>query len=110
MAEGVTLQEAFSKLQNVMTRSAGALKWANVHQCSFEVSKFGLMGLTRRREKDPARPGKTRPATRPSVVIGQHTIRPTTSHKCLGVILDQELRFREHANYALNKREKHIAQ
>ena len=109
MAEGVNLHEAFDKLRDIMTRAAGALEWADTHQCLFEVSKFGLMGLTRRREKDPGRPGRTRPAVRPSITIGHHTIKPTMTHKCLGVILDQELRFREHANYALKKGEKYIA-
>ncbi|KAF8478834.1 hypothetical protein JB92DRAFT_3279219, partial [Gautieria morchelliformis] len=46
----------------------------------------------------------------PSIKIGQHTIEPTTTHKFLGVLLDQELRFKDHTNYVLAKGERFINQ
>ena len=38
------------------------------------------------------------------------TVAPTTMHKFLGVVIDQELRFREHANYVLAKGTKLVRQ
>jgi ribonuclease HI len=110
MAEGADLEEAFGKLTDIMTRTDGAYSWAAKHDCHFAVEKFGLMGLTRRREKDPTKQGKTRPVVRPPIKIGQHVVKPTTTHKFLGMIIDQELRFKEHANYALKKGEAYISQ
>jgi len=56
------------------------------------------------------RPEKTSPVVRPPIVINQHTVQPTTMHKFLGLIVDQELRFKEHTNYALAKGVKFISQ
>jgi hypothetical protein len=110
MAEGADLEEAFEKLTDIMTRPDGAYSWAAKHDCHFAVEKFGLMGLTRRREKNPEKHGRTRPVQRPPIKIGQHVVKPTTTHKFLGLIMDQELRFKEHTNYALKKGETYINQ
>lgn len=48
--------------------------------------------------------------TRPPLVIGQQTITPSHPYKYLGVILDQELRFKEHAAYTLAKGSTWVAQ
>ncbi|KAG1806370.1 uncharacterized protein HD556DRAFT_1225119 [Suillus plorans] len=53
--------------------------------------------------QNPANPRKTVLALRPSITIYGHTIHPLHSHKFLGVIIDQELRFKEHAAHALMK-------
>jgi hypothetical protein len=39
-----------------------------------------------------------------------HEVTTTTSHKFLGIILDNELRFQKHAAYALGKGERWISQ
>jgi hypothetical protein len=109
-AEGADLNDTFAKLEKVMTREGGALEWADTHECTFAVEKFGLMGLTRRKECDPTKDKKTRPLTRPSININWHAVKPTQSHKFLGVIIDQELRFMEQVNYALQKGSKFIEQ
>jgi hypothetical protein len=93
-----------------MTRPDGAYSWAAKHNCHFAVEKFGLMGLTRHREKNPTKQGKTRPVERPPRKIGQHVVKPTMTHKFLGLVMDQELRFKEHANYELKKGEVYISQ
>jgi Reverse transcriptase (RNA-dependent DNA polymerase) len=110
MAEGTDLEEAFDKLTDIMTRPGGAYSWAAKHDCQFAVEKFGLMGLTRCREKNLMKPSKTRPVARPPIKIGQHIVKPTPTHKFLGLIMDQELRFKEHVNYALKKGEAYISQ
>ena len=53
---------------------------------------------------------KTKPTTRPTIQLSNHVIKPTTSHKFLGVIMDQELHFKEYINYALAKGNKFMGQ
>ena len=53
-AEGKDLEDAFKKLENIMTRQKGALDWAKTHDCQFALDKFGLMGFTRRWEQNIA--------------------------------------------------------
>ena len=99
-----------TKVQNIWTRPAGVKEWSQLHHSHFGIEKFGLLGATRRREADPQRPGKTKRIARPSIIINGHTIRPTTSVKYLGVLMDKELRFTDHANYALAKGTKWVLQ
>ncbi|KAG1879044.1 hypothetical protein F4604DRAFT_1507954, partial [Suillus subluteus] len=44
----------------------------------------------------------------PAITINEHTIQPSSSHKFLGVIIDQELRFKEQAASALAKGTKYM--
>ena len=46
----------------------------------------------------------------PPLHLKDHIINPSASHKFLGVYLDQNLYFKEHANYTLGKGEKYAAQ
>ena len=110
IAEGTNLQEAFEKLAAIMTRKAGGQEWAMLYDCKFALDKFGLMGLTKWQEWDPMNAKKTRPITRPTIKLGNHIIKPTTTHKFLGIIIDQELCFKEHVNYALEKGNKFVGQ
>ena len=103
LATGADLAEAFGKLEQIMTRENGALDWSLTHKCRFALNKFGLMGFTRKRETAHSGNKKTRPIMRPTINLPGQTILPSTSHKFLGVLLDQELRFKEQAAYALDK-------
>ena len=69
----------------------------------FHSDSSRLMGFTRRRETAHGGNKKTRLITRPTIDLPGQTILPSTSHKFLGVLLDQELRFKEQAAYALDK-------
>ena len=91
IAMGEDLEEAFGKLENIMTRLGGAQQWAENHECHFALDKFGLIGFTRKCEKDPTGTKKTRPLTRTPIHIGNQTIKPSAMHKFLGVLFDQEL-------------------
>ena len=110
IAEGADLQEACDKLSSIMTRTGREIDWVKDHECHFTLNKFGLMGLTRKREHDPTRAKKTHPKTCPSIRLGQHTIKPTATHKFLGILIDPELHFREHVNYTLVKGSKYLTQ
>jgi len=107
---GNTFQENNAKLIDMMTRQGGATEWSKTHNSDFEIDKFALLHMSRKLEPDPNRPRKQKPITRPPLHLTNHTIPPSTSHKFLGVFLDQSLSFKEHANYALGKGEKYAAQ
>jgi Reverse transcriptase (RNA-dependent DNA polymerase) len=63
LAEGADLEEAFEKLSKIMTRTDGVLEWAEKHDCLFALDKFGLVGFTRRWERDTLGVKKKTPAT-----------------------------------------------
>ena len=50
------------------------------------------------------------PEIRPDIRIRQHTIQSLNSHKFLGLIMDKELQFKEHAAHALAKGMKWVTQ
>ena len=87
-----TFQEAHDILLNMLTRPGGGFDWSKDHNSRFEASKFALMDLTMSKTKQ-----------RPQMTIRGATIKPVPSHKFLGVILDQELRWKEHTAYAIAK-------
>ncbi|KAL7281404.1 hypothetical protein ACG7TL_004717 [Trametes sanguinea] len=87
----------------MMVRTSGVLAWSRPRKVEFELSKTALVVFSRRREPIPGRPHRTQPIHRPDAVIAGQRITPSTSVKHIGVILDQELRFKEHAQYALGK-------
>ena len=72
--------------------------------------KFGIMGLTRHREKNPLGFPATRPIERKLIQIHHTTVPAVAEHKFLGVIFDQELRWNAHVNYTLAKGRKWVTQ
>ena len=50
-----------------------------------------------------ARPGRTIRLPRPAIKFNQFTVKAEPSVKYLGIMLDKEFRFNEHAAYALGK-------
>lgn len=66
------------------------------------------MAFSREREADPTNPGKTRRVTRPSLTLGNTVIKPVSTHKYLGVLMDDELRWKEQAEYATAKATKWV--
>jgi hypothetical protein len=89
LARGANLEDAFR-----IIRPKGALEWLDLHDCEFALNKFGLMGFTRRRTASGQGSSKTHPAERPSLKLRDFTIESKDTHKFLGVIMDQELRFK----------------
>jgi len=74
------------------------------------IDKFGVMGLTRQREQNPGSRSCTRPLTRKPIYLQGTKIPLVSSHKFLGVILDQELQWKEHVDYALHVGTKWVEQ
>ena len=89
---GKTFQETHQILCDMLERSGGGFEWSTLHNSRFAPSKFALIDFTMNRSKE-----------RPPLVVKGVTITPSPTHKFLGVILDQELRWRKHASYATTK-------
>ena len=54
LAKCKSLAKTNVKGKRMMTRESGGLTWAATHQCEYTVSKFAIMGLTRKREANLA--------------------------------------------------------
>jgi len=92
LAIAKSFQDTHKILGDMLEREGGAYKWSADHNSRFETSKFGLVDFTL---------SKSKPC--PPMTIRGNVITPTPSHKFLGVVVDQELRWKEHAAYALAK-------
>jgi ribonuclease HI len=68
-------------------------EWRKKHGVQFETSKYVLVHYTRNRNVE----------TEASVTINGTTIRPSDEAKYLGVIFDQELRFKSHLQHIVKK-------
>ncbi|KAF8440932.1 hypothetical protein L210DRAFT_3326110, partial [Boletus edulis BED1] len=91
-----------------MEGEGGALRWGEDHYANFEIDKTALLCVSRLRVPDPQKKGKSIPVPRPSIVINGHRIEPSPSYKFLGIIIDHELRFKQHAAYAISKGTKYV--
>jgi len=109
-AEGGTMQQAVENAMALFNRPGGPKEWADTHGANYDYDKFGYVGFSRRRTRNPRNHRRTLPETRPDIKIGQHIIRPAKSHKFLGLIMDQELCFKEQAAHALAKGTKWVSQ
>lgn len=76
----------------MLERPGGGYDWASTHNSKFETSKFALVDFSMNSIKE-----------RPPLVTRGITITPTATHRFLGVILDQSLRWKAHIAYALAK-------
>ena len=83
LAQGKNLEITNNKVINMMERSGGALAWSKTHQCEFAIEKFGIMGLTRCREKNPTGRPVTRPIERKPIHIQQTIVPIVKEHKFL---------------------------
>jgi ribonuclease HI/exonuclease III len=105
-----TFDETHNILKNMMTREGGAYFWAKKHNSRFETSKFALMDFSKARQKLAPGQKKTKPIDRPALSLNGTSVKPTSSHKFLGVIFDQELRWQEQVAHAVGKGAKYTAQ
>jgi len=106
-----TVQEAAEKLKDLFQRQGGPGEWGRTHFSTYEFQKFVAMLMSRRWIEDPE--GGSRKVKHPPLTIqidDEHEVTTSKSHKYLGVIMDNELRFKEHAAYALAKGTKWVGQ
>ena len=103
-AKANTLQEAAEAILELFKRPEGLEEWGKSHFSLYDLVKSGGLAVTRKKIVDPANPRKR--IRQPPVTImldDQHSITTSSTQKYLGVIIDSELRFKEHAAYAIGK-------
>ena len=88
--QGNTGKENTRKLKSILNE---AEEWRKKHGAQFEISKYIVVHYTRNRTRK----------TKASVTINGVTIKPSNEAKYLGVIFDQELRFKLHLQHAVKK-------
>jgi len=110
LAREKTLAEANDKLRDMMEHPNGRLEWSCTHFCKFAIDKFGFMRLTWKRELNTGGRLCTRPVQRFPISVQGEDIPIINTHKFLGVMLDQELHWKDQVNYALQKGMKWVVQ
>ena len=95
-----TFEEAHVKLKDMMTREDGAINWAKKHNSPFEYSKLALIDFAH----------SSKAVARPPLTLSGITIEPTKSTKYLGIMLDQNLNWKEQTAYIQEKGAKWAAQ
>jgi Reverse transcriptase (RNA-dependent DNA polymerase)/Endonuclease-reverse transcriptase len=88
--QGKSDKENVRKLKRILNE---AEKWRKQHGVQFETSKYILIHYTRNR----------RVRLNASITIDGVTIEPSTEAKYLGVIFDQEMRFKSHLQHIVKK-------
>ena len=87
-----TFRKAHRMLGKMMAKSQGGYAWSKAHNSRFKMSKSVLVDFSRAKHVE-----------QPSMMLQGAVISPKASHKFLGVMLDQELRWHQKADYALGK-------
>jgi ribonuclease HI len=99
IAIGNDFHETHAILKDMLERAGGGYDWALAHNSKFETSKFALIDFSMNSVKD-----------RPPLLTRGTTITPSETHKFLGVILDQALRWKAHVAYAIAKGTAYVLQ
>jgi ribonuclease HI len=103
-ASGPDLQQAAQKIIQMWKQPGGLAEWSQSHFSLYEHSKFIAISFTRKKVVDPSNSRKRVKQAPVEIQLEDHLkVKTTPSHKFLGVILDDELRFKQHADYALAK-------
>jgi ribonuclease HI len=92
-------ETAHNMLVDMMTRPGGGYDWSRDHNSRFETNKFALMDFSMNRHKE-----------RPNLLLQGITIKPAQSHRFLGVILDQELRWNKQVDNAIARGTAYVLQ
>ena len=95
MTRGPTFEAANTKLVRIIERPGGFIEWSTTHQVEFKIDKTALVQASQRQQKSLVDPRKTVPITRVPINIAGCQVKPVPSHKFLGVIIDEQLRFKE---------------
>ena len=96
-AEGTNFMEVYDRLCDMMNRAQGSYNWSNSHNSCFEPSKMSLVGFSRKHTPDLQHTGKLALEPQPDLHLHGDIIKPSMTHKYLGIIFDQELHWREQA-------------
>jgi hypothetical protein len=95
-----SFEEAHKNLKSMMTREGRAISWAKKHNSPFKYNKLTLIDFAHSRQL----------AEHPPLVLLNIIINLTKSSKYLGIILDQNLNWKEQSVYVQEKGLKWAAQ
>ena len=92
-ATGSNFEDTHKTLTKMMTMENGVINWSKDHNSPLEYTKLALIDFAH----------QNRQATRPDLILPHGTIKPKTSVKYLGVILDQHLTWAQQRASAIEK-------
>src|ERR1700678_68322 len=103
-ASAPDLSQAAQKITQRWKQPGGLAEWSRTHFSLYEHSKFIAISFTRKKIIDPDNSRKRIKQAPVEIQLEDHLkVKTSSSHKFLGVILDDELRFKHHTDYALAK-------
>ena len=92
VATAGTFKKAHWMPGKMMAESQGGYTWSKAHNSRFEMSKSILVDFSRSKHVE-----------RPNMTLQGTVISPKDSHKFLGIMLNQDLRWHRQADYAIGK-------
>ncbi|PPQ77570.1 hypothetical protein CVT24_005191, partial [Panaeolus cyanescens] len=101
LATGNNFNETHRRITKTMDERTGVRSWARSHNCSFGMEKFQLVDFSRKKTIDDD--GLKIDLPRPELKLRGLTIKPSRQAKFLGLILDQELRWKEQNTRVITK-------
>jgi ribonuclease HI len=102
IATGNNFNETARKLEYMMTKEDGGLKWSQDHNSPFEISKSVIMHASRRTQASQEDERKRVPLDRPPLTINGTQIKEVENFKYLGVLIDAQLRWNAQSQKAIS--------
>ncbi len=97
---GKTFAACHVKIRQFMERAGGALDWSRAHNSHYSLDKFGLLNCKARMQ-----------GLGPTLHLTDGTtIAPSDHHRFLGLLVDHQLRFKQHVALAYSKGSRWVAQ
>ena len=93
---GDNLTETTTRLKNIMTRNEGGLEWSRSHNSKFEVNKSAIVHFSRKTILDTTNNTHIL-LPRTKLVLKGQTVKETKNYKYLGIIIDNQLTWKEQA-------------
>ena len=88
-------EETTLKLQNLMEKSEGSLKWSRAQNSCFEMAKSAVLHLDRKTMVDLEDNRARVPLPIPPLTVDGQVITIVQSYKYLGVQINTQLRWKE---------------
>ena len=110
IAVGNDFTETNNRLQDMMTKEDGGIKWSRDHNSKFEVSKSAVLHFSKKTIPDPDEEGSRIPLPKPPLTLQDQTVKAVESFKYLGIQIDAGLRWKEQAQRATANATKWILQ
>src|ERR1700678_2465745 len=110
IATGSDFEETTERLNKMMTKEDGGLRWSVEHNSRFEVTKSAILHFSRKTIQDPEADSGRIPLNRPPLVLEGQVVQQVDSYKYLGIQIDAQLRWKEQAQRATANATKWILQ